>query len=333
MTSLGNNIKTVNLKLCLASRPEPVFTDRLQQHPGFVIHNHTWGDIDRYISQRFQRQLSGKTREIKDSSIKRISKILLKSAEGVFIWVQFAMDELIQAFQEGVTGRELEEISRELPPSLNRLYDRAIQRAVASCDGASARRKQRHSLEIHITFAIALSATTTDSWISRQLDDFGELVREVASALIEASLSGQANPDKEPMYLQIARLASPEVVEFHFSDWPIDHPGPSLWSQEPYVTSHSGGLLELSDAYFDEPPILFIHQTAKEYAQSIVSKQSLLTNVEMNAAATSGIKMVLGYELARLRVQCERQTLCRATPMEKCLSASPMRWNSSATKA
>ncbi len=165
-------METVKLKLCLASRPEPVFIHRLQQHPGLVIHDHTWDEIDIYITERFRKQLSRQPRSIKSASIKKIKDTLLKSAEGVFIWVRCAMDELIKAFPDGGNDEELEIISQELRPGLEDMYDRAIQRASDAFEGASARREQRHSLEMHIMFTIALSTTVRYSRIYRELGDF-----------------------------------------------------------------------------------------------------------------------------------------------------------------
>ena len=163
ITAAGNGPKTVNLKLCLASRPEPAFLDRLQRHPGSVVHHLTWKDIDIYITERFRKQLSDTTREIKSSSIETIKKRLLRSANGVFIWVRLAMNELVRAFQHGEGGEVLESISNELPPDLDAMYKLSIQHALDELQGVSERTKQRHLLEMHIMFTIALSASTCES--------------------------------------------------------------------------------------------------------------------------------------------------------------------------
>ena len=75
-------------------------------------------------------QLSKTTRAVKSSSIETIKKLLLKNAEGVFIWIRLAMDELVQAIQEGESDEGLESISQELPPGLTALYERALQHAI-----------------------------------------------------------------------------------------------------------------------------------------------------------------------------------------------------------
>ena len=121
------------------------------------------------------------------------------------------------------------------------------------------------------------------------------------------NLSSQGNAAAEPVYFQIAKLATPAAVEVSIEDWWNEQQCNS--SQAPYVASRSGGLLELSDAYLEEPPVAFIHQTAKEYAQSLVSNQSLLVDFHSHAASIRGVEMVLGFDLARLRVQCQDQTL------------------------
>ena len=124
---------------------------------------------------------------------------------------------------------------------------------------------------------------------------------------MEASLSSQDDGGAQPAYLQIARLGLPRAVKFQIGDLWV--PEPVEKYQEPYIASHSGGLVELIDAYLEQPPFGFIYQTAKEYARSLVSKQSLLMYVHLDLASTPGEEMVLGYDLARVRVQCQNQRL------------------------
>lgn len=112
-----------NVKLCLASRPEPAILFALAEFPALDMAAHNRRGIERFIANataKFQPHLD----RLQLPSIRRI---LLDRAEGVFLWVNFAVRSIMVACIEGATVDEIEKALNELPQKLEEMYERIIQ--------------------------------------------------------------------------------------------------------------------------------------------------------------------------------------------------------------
>ena len=241
MTSTSGHNNVVTLKLCLASRSEPVFVSRLHACPGFAMHMYTSGDIHTYISTRLRNQLSGENRRLKKATIDLITKTLLDRAHGIFIWVRLAVDEIIQGLQEEASNDELHEICCEIPPDLDDLYRRTIERSRSSWSGAAAKRRDQRVLQMHLIFAMALSKVTNNT---EYLYDFQEMVQHITSFFLPETPHGTAVNPTNPLYVQIAESGAPRVVSFKETAEKLT---PDIKSQALFIASRSGGLVELSE--------------------------------------------------------------------------------------
>ena len=107
------------LKICLASRPEPVIAWALESQPGLSLHDHNYEGIERYVSAAIGNlQLSS----LEESRLLDLTLILASKADGIFLWARFAFIELIRSRAAGQTLGELRHGLGAVPSSMDETY-------------------------------------------------------------------------------------------------------------------------------------------------------------------------------------------------------------------
>ncbi|KAB5547154.1 hypothetical protein GE09DRAFT_1288834 [Coniochaeta sp. 2T2.1] len=126
------------IKVCLASRPWPVFQNEFGHNPripSFAIHEFTSGDIQSYTNQhllesaRRTSSLANYQRSMGDLAVE-----VCKKAHGVFVWVRLVVEELCRNLQDGSTMAMLEDVLSRLPEELQDLYEYTMTRIPAEYD-------------------------------------------------------------------------------------------------------------------------------------------------------------------------------------------------------
>lgn len=233
---------TVNIKVCLASRPWSVFTKHFGNCPGFAIHEHTLQDISSYTTSRLTPDSLGSQHLLNASQLAMIAAQITEKSSGVFIWVRLVIDQLSKEIQDGTPFGELEDRVMEMPPELEDLYRHTLRRIDVA-----------YSDEAYMMLQIAYCGISP-----LPLQTF------VECASYNQAYSESSGPVKN------RRLRYAGVTE-----------GTSLDTQLRRLASRSGGLLEAisntrplgSDGArggsMDWPQqgyhVQFIHQTAKEF--------------------------------------------------------------------
>ncbi|KAJ9664532.1 hypothetical protein H2198_000183 [Neophaeococcomyces mojaviensis] len=113
-----------HVKLCFASRPEPVIRDMLEGIPRIAMSDHNVRGIEKYINiavEEFQPQLDALL-------LPNIKELILQRADGVFLWVHLTLDEILEACIEGATPEELHQKLDILPTEIEQLYQRILDR-------------------------------------------------------------------------------------------------------------------------------------------------------------------------------------------------------------
>jgi hypothetical protein len=147
------------IKICLASRPEPLIQGEFENCPGFEMQRYNLDGIQKYVSlmldgtisewfdnaetsyfaSRFADALGAKPTDIDGNSLALVSRAVAERAEGVYLWARFAINELVEGYAEGDHLEELLCRLNELDADLNELYTRIFKRL-----------KQRHLHEASI---------------------------------------------------------------------------------------------------------------------------------------------------------------------------------------
>ena len=137
----------VNIKFCLASRPEPTFANAFEDYPGFVIHEHTKVDVQCYVQEQIAASISPRYINQDMSEIDQLTSEITQKANGVFIWVRIVMDELIERFIDGSTILQLRNVLSTMPEELKDLYYRAVSKT-----------KAEYALESYVMIQLILCA-------------------------------------------------------------------------------------------------------------------------------------------------------------------------------
>jgi hypothetical protein len=84
----------VTIKICLASRPWPIFKTHFGQCLGFEVHLHTYQDILLYFQRRLEDSIEFQEQATATVQLRAIADRVAAKALGVFVWVRLVLDEL-----------------------------------------------------------------------------------------------------------------------------------------------------------------------------------------------------------------------------------------------
>lgn len=110
-----------NVKICVASRPETLLQSALSRHQHLRLQDFTKNDMRKYSTAEIQPYI-GTHRISPDFGSDTIVDTLIDKAEGVFLWLQLAIRNLIRGIENGDTDDELEQRLQDLPNELSNLY-------------------------------------------------------------------------------------------------------------------------------------------------------------------------------------------------------------------
>ena len=115
-----------NVKLCVSSRVQAPFTDRLPETQRMTLHHLTHGDIRLLVSQRLEAQPAFRELQIKDSNgCKNLMDQITGRADGVFLWVALLLNSLCRGLEKHdslhMLQKRLESTPKELDDFLTQL--------------------------------------------------------------------------------------------------------------------------------------------------------------------------------------------------------------------
>lgn len=137
----------VNVKICLASRPDPSFANAFESSPGLSVHDYTRDDVQWYARQQLASSILYQDFDQDISELHQLPAEITQRANGVFIWVRIVIEELIEKFVDGSTISQLRKILSDMPEELKELYQRAVSKV-----------KSEYALESYVMIQIVLSA-------------------------------------------------------------------------------------------------------------------------------------------------------------------------------
>jgi PGAP1-like protein len=144
------------LRIVAASRPENIFKDRLGDCAGFMIHQFTSQDIQKYTESRLLDESNMPLTEAGNMKLDSLRDKIIARARGIFLWVRLVMDEIIIGLYEGDSIDEMEESLDDIPTELEDLYRRAITKNRRT----SSAKTRQIKLEMYIIFRIITDSPT-----------------------------------------------------------------------------------------------------------------------------------------------------------------------------
>jgi len=104
----------VPLKICVSSRPEPELRRKLERFPNLRLQDLTEHDMKICANDILQ--------EAPAERLPELVEIVLDKADGVFLWVHYALRSLIRGLSQHDDWDELEERLKALPSKIEELY-------------------------------------------------------------------------------------------------------------------------------------------------------------------------------------------------------------------
>ncbi|KXJ87983.1 hypothetical protein Micbo1qcDRAFT_167093, partial [Microdochium bolleyi] len=117
------------LKLCVSSRPEPIFERSFQQYPHLRLQDLTYDDIVHYLQSNLDEILHSLPQsDDRENRPLRVMNHIACQAQGVFLWVEL----VTRSIKQGVTNHDTWELLwtrvKEVPSDLEALYESMLQR-------------------------------------------------------------------------------------------------------------------------------------------------------------------------------------------------------------
>ena len=151
-SSIARGASKVNVKFCLASRPDPAFMNAFGSCPGLLVHEYTRDDVQWYARQQIASSIQYQGVDQDMSELHQLTVEITQRANGVFIWVRIVIEELIERFIDGSTISQLRDILSAMPEELKNLYQRAVSKV-----------KPEYALESYVMAQIVLYAKNAQS--------------------------------------------------------------------------------------------------------------------------------------------------------------------------
>lgn len=126
--SLGLGKNGHAIKMCLSSRPWAVFENAFQHAvPNLRLQDLTHDDMYRYARDRLRQNVHVRTLLKGDGALeKSLVDQTVQRADGVFLWVRLAVNEMLENFQSGSNEADLKATLQSLPTELNHLFSKLI---------------------------------------------------------------------------------------------------------------------------------------------------------------------------------------------------------------
>ncbi|SCV57729.1 uncharacterized protein FFB14_15295 [Fusarium fujikuroi] len=149
------------IKVCVASRSWPQFSDAFADSPGMQMHLLTHDDIRAYVFGNFKgvRAFLELNSLYKNGGDQLLNQIVSK-AHGVFLWTAIVTQTIFQSLVEGASLPQLQSTLDRIPPELESLYD-AIYSAIP----------ERLLPEVSVMLQIHVSACSPVDWLTLWLAD------------------------------------------------------------------------------------------------------------------------------------------------------------------
>ncbi|KAK4161517.1 hypothetical protein QBC43DRAFT_190725, partial [Cladorrhinum sp. PSN259] len=120
----GTNETNKRLKLCVSSRPWPVFQSRFSCKPSIKMEDQNGPDIKHYVTSTLQRH--PRWENLDRERAQELNGDIAEMAEGVFLWAYLVTGLLTDALNNGDGLEDLQHLLNRLPLELTELFERIL---------------------------------------------------------------------------------------------------------------------------------------------------------------------------------------------------------------
>ena len=154
-----------SIKLCFASRPDPLITTVLGASWGLKLQDYNEHGVVQYVSNRLEVAADRfDALPYPSSKSSQFATTITKRSCGVFLWARFAVEELLQGTAEGDELHELWARVAALPQDLEDIYRRIVDRLMSKGGDP-----QETAIILQMAYFQARAASLQDLFIVFQL--------------------------------------------------------------------------------------------------------------------------------------------------------------------
>ncbi|KAL1603645.1 hypothetical protein SLS60_005233 [Paraconiothyrium brasiliense] len=136
MTSLMRWLENISalrtVQVCVSSRPEPIFENRLRQYSHLRVQDLTAKDIEHYVTDRV-RSLEFNF-DVPAQDIQDLVESIVSRAEGVFLWAHLVVEHIRTDTENFSSWETLYQRVEELPSGLHQMYKAMWERYNSDSD-------------------------------------------------------------------------------------------------------------------------------------------------------------------------------------------------------
>lgn len=244
-----------NVKICLSSRPWPVFEDSLGQDLSrkLYVQDLSYNDIRAYVTEQLESHPKWKTNSLDEKERSHMVEAIAEKADGVFLWAYLVTRSLREGLSDYDTGVGLKKRLDELPGDLEKLFRRLLE----SVDPIYQRR-----------MACFLQAAAVNTPVTHP-DDAG----------IYCNMEKELDEPGYALRSSFCRNAEDEFDVWHRDDEQSTNCNvlPELRTHllrrysemRDTINSRTKGILETTTPKFPRPPgVKFFHRTMYDFIQS-----------------------------------------------------------------
>lgn len=242
-----------NVKVCVSSRPEPLFQRTLESYPTLQVQDFTYHSILLYTEHALEEYRV--SLDINKYVYRKLVDEILQKSDGVFLWVVLAVTSLARGIDNGDTLDTMLQRINELPPGIYDLYKQMWKRN--NDDLQLYRQEAAEIFWFHL--------------VSSKSFAFGGLPWSRLLAYI----------------LGTHRFLREEIQRFIpvHGKFPIDDEIRISRTYNTWLSARSAGLLEVNHSSFKwrddyspfERRIQFIHRSVGEFLQNTIDGQEVLS--------------------------------------------------------
>ena len=254
-------IQYKNVKICLSSRPDKSFGEAFQSSAMLRLQDLTKRDIQAYVKAKLEQvPMKNCPHATNADYLSRVSKEIPERAEGVFLWVAFAVRSQIEGLRNEDSPKELEKRLDQLPDDIEGIYADMLDKI-----------PKAYRPEIATCFHMLM---LDSPWKRNSLFEIALTFNRRAEDILEASPSFALEDLRLHCALTGRRLLAtcPALLEINLSNLTTEPVDPDIkyaaWVK--CYLSTANGSLNVAEAIYGYKywnVVQFIHRSAKEFMQ------------------------------------------------------------------
>ncbi|CZR58782.1 uncharacterized protein PAC_08674 [Phialocephala subalpina] len=270
------------IKVCLSSRPWPVFEELFAACPKLRLQDLTYRDIKYYVSDKMRRNSAFQRLELEEPlEAPTLIEEIVEKAKGVFIWVKLVVQSLLNGLRNQDELSDLKARLRDLPEEIKPLYRQLLN----------------------------LVEPVYVPWVSKAF----QIVRNVHDLSTDPFRNSFSHlPGVKPLSL----VAFWQVMNPGLDQTDLDDPSAQKYSYkckrfEVQLKARCAGLLEISNTRGEtvtgkDRVVQYFHRTARDFLETSASSTKLLLD-------TANIDFRLNISLMRSCIGSLRIVSARPT--------------------